>query len=403
MISNMKTLKILVVSQSEIEYTRSQEFLRASEIMAFYGGIIVDVSFKTISDFLKDAKTEHNGTDLDEDWIQGKLNDLNYHIVHVDMTPEEWNQLGLRSGLYGQSQVVGTKLGKQAIQYGRWNDNIGSRGLRYLHPDLKKLGLTSLMMGFWHETDHSCRGLTGSPTQLTHFYFYGLDLDGLPPTRENIDKAKRYALPSIPHMGWQLIDFNQLPTLENLNLRQQANLLQQAVNLFNLFFKKQSEYTEYPINAFAFHNGITQRYGALDPAYKSGQHNGTDWGVPVGTQCFAIAAGKVIKTQDNHATMGNAIYLEFYLGGQKYTARYMHLDRVLVKAGDQVRVGELIALTGDTGWSTGAHLHLEIFIGSVNIAALYNYDSARKVLVDPYQFIEDHASEDYVRSEKNLL
>lgn len=58
---------------------------------------------------------------------------------------------------------------------------------------------------------------------------------------------------------------------------------------------------------------------------------------------------------------GAGRYIKIRHGGQ-YTTVYMHLSRQLVKVGQQVRKGERIALSGNTGGSTGPHLHYEFYI-----------------------------------------
>lgn len=88
-------------------------------------------------------------------------------------------------------------------------------------------------------------------------------------------------------------------------------------------------------------------------------HKGVDFAVPSGTPIVAPADGVVehVAYQAN----GAGRYIKVRHGGQ-YTTVYMHLSRSLVKVGQSVKKGERIALSGNTGRSTGAHLHYEFHI-----------------------------------------
>ncbi|WP_062266469.1 peptidoglycan DD-metalloendopeptidase family protein [Endozoicomonas arenosclerae] len=88
-------------------------------------------------------------------------------------------------------------------------------------------------------------------------------------------------------------------------------------------------------------------------------HRGTDWAVPVGTAVYAPADGFIVKAQTNHPAAGNFIEMR---NGRRYVTRYLHLSQLNVKEGQQVRKGDLIGKTGNTGLSTGPHLHYELFV-----------------------------------------
>ncbi len=84
----------------------------------------------------------------------------------------------------------------------------------------------------------------------------------------------------------------------------------------------------------------------------SGMHNGTDFGVPIGTPVVAPQDGQVIKTGEDNL---NGIYVHIQSGNT--THWLLHLSKVKVSAGDQVKQGQVVALSGNTGYSTGPHLH----------------------------------------------
>jgi len=89
-----------------------------------------------------------------------------------------------------------------------------------------------------------------------------------------------------------------------------------------------------------------------------GPHNGVDFATPIGTKVVSIGDG-VISRVGNHPFAGR--YIDIEHGGQ-YKTRYLHLHRVLVRRGQSVSQGQAIALSGNSGRSTGPHLHFELHI-----------------------------------------
>lgn len=89
-------------------------------------------------------------------------------------------------------------------------------------------------------------------------------------------------------------------------------------------------------------------------------HRGVDFAVPVGTPVLAVGDGEVEVAKRSGAA-GNYVALRH---GRQYMTRYMHLSRLLVKPGQKVKRGDRIALSGNTGRSTGPHLHYEVWINN---------------------------------------
>lgn len=87
-------------------------------------------------------------------------------------------------------------------------------------------------------------------------------------------------------------------------------------------------------------------------------HNGVDWALPIGSSVVASNAGTVVCAGWVNG-YGYAVYINHSDGRQ---TRYGHLSKVLVKTGQSVSQGERIALSGNTGRSTGPHVHFEIRI-----------------------------------------
>lgn len=103
---------------------------------------------------------------------------------------------------------------------------------------------------------------------------------------------------------------------------------------------------------------VTQSWGRPNPRYKAGRHTGIDFGMKVGTQLFAICDGVVVDTSFDKS-YGNKVVIEYVYNGVKYQDWFCHLDKAEVAKGAQVKAGQPIAKSGNSGNSTGPHLHLE--------------------------------------------
>lgn len=103
---------------------------------------------------------------------------------------------------------------------------------------------------------------------------------------------------------------------------------------------------------------ITQPYGKPNKRYLSGYHTGIDYGCRTGTRVKSIANGTVIQVFESKA-YGNVVVVRSKKDGKFYRNYYCHLSTALAKKGQRVEEGEVIALSGNTGYSTGPHLHLE--------------------------------------------
>jgi murein DD-endopeptidase len=87
-------------------------------------------------------------------------------------------------------------------------------------------------------------------------------------------------------------------------------------------------------------------------------HNGVDFAMPTGTPILATGDGVVTRVM-SHPYAGKYVEIQH---GSHYLTRYLHLHRILVKRGQTVKRGERIALSGNTGRSTGPHLHFELHV-----------------------------------------
>ena len=92
-------------------------------------------------------------------------------------------------------------------------------------------------------------------------------------------------------------------------------------------------------------------------------HKAQDWATPVGTTIVASCGGTVSKAGWGSG-YGYVIYIDHPDGRQ---TRYAHLSKILVKVGQKVTQGEKIALSGNTGITSGPHLHFELLINGKQV------------------------------------
>ncbi|MCR5101701.1 MAG: M23 family metallopeptidase [Butyrivibrio sp.] len=119
-----------------------------------------------------------------------------------------------------------------------------------------------------------------------------------------------------------------------------------------------------PISGGRLSSGFGRRTSPTKGA--SSFHKGVDWATPVGTAVMASSSGVVTRAGWGSG-YGYVVYVSHSDGRQ---TRYGHLSKILVKVGQSVSQGEKIALSGNTGVSTGPHLHFEILIGGTQVNPL---------------------------------
>jgi murein DD-endopeptidase MepM/ murein hydrolase activator NlpD len=129
--------------------------------------------------------------------------------------------------------------------------------------------------------------------------------------------------------------------------------------LFEQKIKKLMVPTELPVKNVDLGSVFGWR---IDPfTGRSALHTGLDFPAEVGTPILA-AAGGVVVTQELHPQYGNLIEVDH---GNELITRYAHTSRAWVKKGDLIKRGQKIADVGNTGRSTGAHLHFEVLVQGV--------------------------------------
>jgi murein DD-endopeptidase MepM/ murein hydrolase activator NlpD len=99
---------------------------------------------------------------------------------------------------------------------------------------------------------------------------------------------------------------------------------------------------------------ITTPYKKLGKMWSKGYHTGVDFAVPTGTDIIAVADGKI-----ENANWGKSYGTQLVQKVEGGWVIYAHLSKALVKPGDAVVKGQHIGESGNTGNSSGPHLHFE--------------------------------------------
>lgn len=99
---------------------------------------------------------------------------------------------------------------------------------------------------------------------------------------------------------------------------------------------------------------LTSGYGLVEAVRNSRPHTGIDLAMPQGTELHSIADGIVTQVFDGSTSIGKGIMLHAQNGKEMI---WGHMSNVKVHPGDRVSQGDLIGLSGNTGNSTGPHLH----------------------------------------------
>ncbi len=104
---------------------------------------------------------------------------------------------------------------------------------------------------------------------------------------------------------------------------------------------------------------ISTDYGVSGPMWSTGTHTGVDYAAPTGTDVTAAASGTVVEVSSGGA-YGNRVVIEHDDG---YYTTYNHLSSISVSEGEEVTVGDKVGEVGNTGNSSGSHLHFEVTTG----------------------------------------
>ncbi|MBS2030969.1 MAG: peptidoglycan DD-metalloendopeptidase family protein [Deltaproteobacteria bacterium] len=166
--------------------------------------------------------------------------------------------------------------------------------------------------------------------------------------------------------GKQLVlDPEDGPTVESKldSLSAEAAKQEQSLQELQEYFEDQKSLLASAPSVWPARGFVTSDFGhRLDPyTAERTMHKGLDIGVPFGTTVVAPADGTVVFAS-TEGGYGNVLVLDH---GYGIKTRYGHLSQILVKAGQKVHRGDKIALSGNTGRSTGPHVHYEVRVNGI--------------------------------------
>jgi murein DD-endopeptidase MepM/ murein hydrolase activator NlpD len=128
---------------------------------------------------------------------------------------------------------------------------------------------------------------------------------------------------------------------------------------------------------------ITDTFGT-----RHGKHKGIDIAAPEGEEIVSVSDGKVTKSYYSDS-YGNVVFIEHPEG---YETVYAHLSKRNVKEGETVKKGQVVGIIGNTGISTGTHLHFELHEGE------WTYE--KEHALDPLFVFESHTA--HVNQQKKV-
>jgi len=160
---------------------------------------------------------------------------------------------------------------------------------------------------------------------------------------------------TMPPQNLTLTQFNEKVAMLSRQMESRTDMLGVLeAQMFEQAVKKKAMPTMMPVNAPFNASGFGYR---IDPfTGQQAMHEGVDFITDAGTPVVA-AAGGVVQFAGFHPQYGSMVDIDH---GNDLVTRYAHLSKVLVKEGDVLQRGRRIADSGNTGRSTGPHLHFEV-------------------------------------------
>jgi len=179
--------------------------------------------------------------------------------------------------------------------------------------------------------------------------------------RSGLEKGIEYvkvAVPKIVNSKIESVEGEQqvVETVANINetvepeVDPTINMTQEEKDIYNIV---KATTILRPLNG-----EITSSFGdRVDPiTNKYSLHTGTDFAAVIGTQIKSAITGTVVEVKKSNVSLGNCVRVK----NADIITTYAHCSTIKVKEGDKVKQGDVIALSGNSGKSSGPHLHFEI-------------------------------------------
>jgi murein DD-endopeptidase MepM/ murein hydrolase activator NlpD len=160
------------------------------------------------------------------------------------------------------------------------------------------------------------------------------------------------------------------PDSDMSNLQQQIDQIRASIDLrresqeeVRGFLTEQSSLLSSKPNGWPARGWLTSNFGIRNSPFtgKRTMHEGIDIATRIGTPVYATAAGIVSRAQTENG-YGKLVVIDH---GYGYKTFYGHNSKLMVKVGQRVKRGDLVAASGNTGTSTGAHVHYEVRLNGV--------------------------------------
>jgi murein DD-endopeptidase MepM/ murein hydrolase activator NlpD len=148
-------------------------------------------------------------------------------------------------------------------------------------------------------------------------------------------------------------------------LKEEANEREKSFNELMVFLREQKSILASTPSLWPVQGWVTSNFGARRSPFRSGVefHKGVDISTRYGKAIVAPADGLVVKSGYEPAD-GNTIRIEH---GHGFSTAYLHLSKIAARQGERIKKGEVIGYVGDSGRSTGPHLHYSVFVNNVPI------------------------------------
>lgn len=243
---NTVTIRRLVISPRPITEILKKEQLDAAELMKIPDRLDVVTEFRHVPGIVSKLRLESD-RDIDEASLREVVQEFGYFNIHLVLSENDWEKLGIRDTLWGQS----AEIGGQAITYERRASGSYKLAPKYKETFVDSNGVERKLSDFsesalraWHELDHAVRRILGISAPITHYHFYGYatKYKTLTRTGEKTNKPRRYVRNPDPLAGWRILPFENLP----LNKWQKRNLLERLlkntlVEIVHRLIKRQTQ------------------------------------------------------------------------------------------------------------------------------------------------------------------
>jgi len=289
------------------------------------------------------------------------LTDLQYKKVRLP-----WKSMLFRFALWSVAAVVTT-----IIYSSLFNGTFGSPKEKELSQEIENLKMNYSIMGM--TIDNALKTLHDLELSDGNRYRPVLDMDSVPGSMRNMGSGgvERYEeLYGYNNSDLMLASREKVAEIKNKATIQFESF--RAIEEKKNEWKREMEYLPMisPVNVI-YRLGDGMKFRDKHPVLGTPQwHHGQDFRTPYGTNVYATGSGKVIEAGWNSG-FGNCIVVDH---GYGYRSTYGHLSNIKVTVGLNIKRGDQIGLSGNTGTSTGPHLHYQIDLYGQHKNPLYYFN-----------------------------